>query len=110
MSSLTILNAAIASRLEKREGRNVHETDDNSCIKSNEIQLSSLFMERVVQDVNDYMFPYNKADDKKIIFKENMCEFEYSKFGQIWRIYNREYRDDTMDDDIERILIDYACR
>ena len=67
------------------------------------IQLSSTFMKKAVDSVN------NIIGENKIKQDENMNEFKYIFFGKEYTIQNRRYRDDTNDEDVEEAVFKFIC-
>lgn len=63
-----------------------------------QIQLSSVFMEYAVDEINKNVLPQGMQHKQD----KNSNEFEYVMCNERWTIMNRAYRDDTNDEDVER--------
>ena len=62
------------------------------------IQLSRFFMDKAIEEMN------------KIISKDRCVgndQFELSMFNEKWTIFNRDYRDDTNDKDVEEVIYEF---
>lgn len=78
----------------------INDRISNSTDYNKYIQLSSKLIEKYKEEIN------NISNIKVSI--NTIGEIHVTKAGFIWTIYNREYRDDTNDEDVEEELYKLA--
>jgi DNA helicase HerA-like ATPase len=71
--------------------------------KNTTIQLSTTFMRKTVDSVNNW------AGKEIVVFNDYMTEFKLMLFNTEYLIRNRAYRDDTNDEDVEEVVLKFIC-